>query len=89
MTLFEYECKVEELLNNALNDLTLNDFDNLLAYLPSAQSEDVVGIINNSVDDALTLLDSIYSSGRMMYYSDYCALHDAISLISAQTVNDD
>lgn len=47
--------------------------------LPAAQSEDVVGIINNSVDNALTLLDSIYSSGRMMYYSDYCALHDAIA----------
>ena len=43
------------------------------------EPEDVVGIINNSVDNALTLLDSIYSSGRMMYYSDYCALHDAIA----------
>lgn len=32
MTLFEYECKVEELLDNALNDLTPKDFDNLLAY---------------------------------------------------------
>lgn len=42
-------------------------------------ARDVVGIINNSVDNALTLLDSIYSSGRMMYYSDYCALHDAIA----------
>lgn len=43
------------------------------------EPEDVVGIINNSVDNALALLDSIYSSGRMMYYSDYCALHDAIA----------
>lgn len=41
-----------------------------------------------SVDDALTLLDSIRSGGRMMY-SDYCALHDAISSISVQTVIDD
>ncbi len=43
------------------------------------EPEDVVGIIKNSVDNALTLLDSIYSSGRMMYYSDYRALHDAIA----------
>lgn len=42
------------------------------------EPEYVVGIINNSVDNALTLLDSIHSSGRMMYY-DYCALHDAIA----------
>jgi hypothetical protein len=47
--------------------------------LPSAQPESATGI-----DNALTLLDAIHSSGRMDYYSDYCALHDAISSISAQ-----
>ena len=47
------------------------------------EPDDVVGIINNSVDNALTLLDSIYSSGRMMYYSDYCALHNAIAGVLA------
>jgi hypothetical protein len=50
-----------------------------LSDMTADELEDVVGIINDSVDNALTLLDSIYSSGRMMYYSDYCALHDAIA----------
>lgn len=31
MTLHEYYCEVEDLLDNALNDLTSKDFDNLLA----------------------------------------------------------
>ena len=44
-----------------------------LSDMTADELEDVVGIINDSVDNALTLLDSIYSSGRMMYYSDYCA----------------
>ena len=79
--------KVQSLRTHEVVEETINVTD--IEHLPSAQSEDVVGIINNSVDNALTLLDSIYSSGRMMYYSDYCALHDAISSISAQTVNDD
>ena len=33
MTLHEYYCEVEELLDNALNDLTPKDFDNLLVYI--------------------------------------------------------
>ena len=35
MTLYEYDCKVSELLDNALNDLTPKDFDNLLAGILS------------------------------------------------------
>ena len=35
MTLYEYYCEVEELLDNALNDLTPKDFDNLWAYISS------------------------------------------------------
>lgn len=35
MTLHEYNCKVSELLDNALNDLTPKDFDNLLVVILS------------------------------------------------------
>ena len=35
MTLHEYYCEVEDLLDNALNDLTSKDFDNLLAGILS------------------------------------------------------
>lgn len=36
MTLYEYyNCKVSELLDNALNDLTPKDFDNLLVGILS------------------------------------------------------
>lgn len=35
MTLYEYYCEVEELLDNALNDLTQKDFNNLWAYISS------------------------------------------------------
>lgn len=35
MTLYEYYCEVEELLDNALNDLTQKDFDTLLAGISS------------------------------------------------------
>lgn len=35
MTLYEYNCKVRELLDNALNDLTPKDFDNLLVGILS------------------------------------------------------
>ena len=35
MTLHEYYCEVEELLDNALNDLTPKDFDNLLVGILS------------------------------------------------------
>lgn len=31
------------------------------------------------VENVLALLDGIRSSGRMEYYSDYCALYDAIA----------
>lgn len=35
MTLDEYYCEVEDLLDNALNDLTPKDFDNLLTGILS------------------------------------------------------
>ena len=38
------------------------------------------------MENALAILDAIRSSGRLLYYSDYCALHDAISSISFDPV---
>ena len=35
MTLYEYYCEVQELLDNALNDLAPKDFDTLLAGISS------------------------------------------------------
>ena len=35
MTLHEYYCEVEDLLDNALNDLTSKDFNNLLVGILS------------------------------------------------------
>ena len=38
-------------------------------------------LISRGIENALAILDAVNSSGRMDYYSDYCALHDAISSI--------
>ena len=51
----------------------------MLSSLPSAEPE-----LSTDVENSLALLDGIYVSGRMEYYSDYCALHDTISSISAE-----
>ena len=58
---------------------TMEDIIYRLEQFPSAQPE-----LSTDVENALALLDGIRASGRMEYYSDYCALHDAISLISAE-----
>ena len=58
----------------------MSDIDKqTILNLPSAQPE-----LSTDVENALALLDGIRASGRMEYYSDYCALHDAISSISAE-----
>lgn len=70
----EVQSDADTAWNNAIEMVS-----NAIAELPSTKSEE-----SSAIDNVLTLLDGIWSSGRMDYYSDYSALHDAISQISAQ-----
>ena len=62
-------------------------------------SEDIIKLLENEenaafhiergIENALSLLDIIYTSGRMEHYSDYSALHDAIDLIGFKDNQDE
>lgn len=64
-------------LDNSVSDsynAGLRMAEDVVHNMPSAQLALTV-----DVENVLALLDGIHSSGRMEYYSDYCALHDAIA----------